>query len=162
MEGKDGFVRYLEVVTGYSDGLKTEILEVIGGDLPEKTPVIVGENRKKAAKLTDGIEPNNLLVMPGAATTGGVSFGSVLTLTPQDAEAILRECPAVKSVSSVVRACTQASFGNKNWVPVFIYGTDPLFLDVRDWTDLEEGSPFTEADVIKGSPGLCDRRNHQA
>jgi ABC-type antimicrobial peptide transport system permease subunit len=34
---------------------------------------------------------NNLLVQPGTAASGGVSFGagSVLTLTPQDAEAIL-------------------------------------------------------------------------
>ena len=38
---------------------------------------------------------NNLLVLPGTASSGGVSFGagSVMTLTPQDAEAILNECP---------------------------------------------------------------------
>src|SRR5881409_4451606 len=37
---------------------------------------------------------NNLLVQPGTAASGGVSFGagSVMTLTPQDAAAILREC----------------------------------------------------------------------
>jgi ABC-type antimicrobial peptide transport system permease subunit len=92
---------------------------------------------------------NNLLVMPGTASTGGVSFGSgsVITLTPQDAEAVSRECPAVSSVATVVRARTQVTFANKNWVPTYIYGTTPSFLDVREWLDLEEGDPFTDADV---------------
>jgi ABC-type antimicrobial peptide transport system permease subunit len=39
------------------------------------------------------------------------------------------------------------TFANKNWVPLYIYGTTPSFLDVREWTDLEEGEPFTDADV---------------
>jgi ABC-type antimicrobial peptide transport system permease subunit len=92
---------------------------------------------------------NNLLVMPGTASSGGVTFGSgsVITLTPRDAEAIARECPAVNSVATVVRTRTQTTFANKNWVPSFIYGTTPAFLDVREWTDLEEGEPFTDADV---------------
>ena len=50
---------------------------------------------------------NNLLVQPGTASTGGVSFGSgsIMTLTPQDAEAIARECcPSVVSVAPVVRS----------------------------------------------------------
>jgi ABC-type antimicrobial peptide transport system permease subunit len=99
---------------------------------------------------------NNLLVMPGTAASGGVSFGagSVLTMTPQDAEAILKECPAVASVAPVVRARTQVVFGNRNWVPLYIYGTTPAFLDVRDWTALAEGEPFTERDV-RNSSKVC-------
>src|ERR1043165_9517271 len=52
---------------------------------------------------------NNLLVQPGQAASGGVSFGagSVLTLTPQDADALARECGSVGSVAPVVRARTQ-------------------------------------------------------
>ncbi len=92
---------------------------------------------------------NNLLIRPGVASTGGVTFGSgsIVTLTPQDADAIARECPAVNCVATVVRTRTQTTFGNKNWVPLYIYGTTPSFLDVREWTDLEEGEPFTDADV---------------
>ncbi len=92
---------------------------------------------------------NNLLVMPGTAASGGVSFGSgsVITLTPRDAEAVARECPSVNAVAIVVRTRTQATFGNRNWVPLYIYGTTPSFLDVREWTDLEEGEPFTDGDV---------------
>src|SRR4029077_6485999 len=71
----------------------------------------------------------------------------VITLTPQDADAVLRDCPAVSSVATVVRTRTQTTFANKNWVPSFIYGTTPSFLDVREWNDLEEGEPFTDADV---------------
>ena len=78
---------------------------------------------------------NNLLILPGTASSGGVSFGagSVMTLTPQDADAILNECPAVSGAAPVVRARTQVVYGNRNWVPIFIYGTTPACLDVRDW-----------------------------
>src|SRR5262249_59658105 len=96
---------------------------------------------------------NNLLIMPGTASSGGVSYGagSVVTLTPQDADAIGRECPAVNGVAPIVRARTQVVYGNRNWVPVYIYGTTPSFLDVRDWQELDEGEPFTDRDVRNAS-----------
>ncbi len=95
---------------------------------------------------------NNLLVLPGTASSGGVSFGagSVMTLTPQDAEAILNECPAVRGSVPVVRARTQVIYGNRNWVPSFIYGTTPAWLDVREW-GLAEGDMFTNRDVRNAS-----------
>ncbi|MFZ2087500.1 MAG: ABC transporter permease [Desulfobaccales bacterium] len=95
---------------------------------------------------------NNLLILPGTASSGGVSFGtgSVMTLTPQDAEAILKEAPAVRAVAPIVRVRTQVIHGNKNWVPVFIYGTTPSYLEVRQWA-VAEGDMFTEQDVRNGS-----------
>jgi len=95
---------------------------------------------------------NNLLILPGTASSGGVSFGmgSVMTLTPQDAEAILKESPAVRAVAPIVRVRTQVIYGNKNWVPVFIYGTTPSYLDVREWP-VAEGDMFSEQDVRNGS-----------
>jgi macrolide transport system ATP-binding/permease protein len=95
---------------------------------------------------------NNLMIFPGTAASGGVSFGagSVMTLTPQDAEAILREAPAVRATAPVVRARTQVIYGNKNWVPIFIYGTTPSYLEVREWP-LAEGEAFTEQDVRNAS-----------
>jgi HlyD family secretion protein len=45
--GDDGLVRYIEVRIGLSDGVRTEVLEVIGGgDLPEQTRLVVGEEKK--------------------------------------------------------------------------------------------------------------------
>ena len=95
---------------------------------------------------------NNLLILPGTASSGGVSFGagSVMTLTPQDAEAILNESPAVRGAVPVVRARTQVIYGNRNWVPSFIYGTTPAWLDVREW-GLAEGDMFTDRDVRNAS-----------
>ena len=110
----------------------------------------IGQGSSTAVQKTiASMGANNLLIMPGTAASGGVTFGSgsVITLTPQDSDAIARECQSVNSVATVVRARTQATFGNKNWVPLYIYGTTPSFLDVREWTDLEEGELFTDADV---------------
>jgi ABC-type antimicrobial peptide transport system permease subunit len=96
---------------------------------------------------------NNLLVMPGTAASGGISFGAgtILTLTPEDADAILSDCPAVRTVAPVVRARTQVVYNGYNWVPMSIYGTTPSFLQVRDWTTLAAGEPFTDRDVRNAS-----------
>jgi ABC-type antimicrobial peptide transport system permease subunit len=116
--------------------------------------VEIGQGSSSAVKQTiASMGANILMVQPGTATSGGVSFGSgsVLTLTPQDGDAIRRECPAIIDVAPVVRARVQIVYGNKNWVPIFIYGTTPSFLAVRDWTDVEEGEIFTDQDVRNSS-----------
>lgn len=99
---------------------------------------------------------NNLIVLPGAAASGGVSFGagSSMTLTPQDCQALLQECPAVRNAAPIVRARTQVIYGDRNWTPAFIYGSTPEFFDVREWTDLAEGEMFTEREV-RGSSKVC-------
>jgi hypothetical protein len=50
-------------------------------------------------KSISSMGANVLLILPGTAASGGVTFGagSVTTLTPGDLEAILRECPAVRN-----------------------------------------------------------------
>jgi len=96
---------------------------------------------------------NVLLVMPGTAATGGVSFGagSVKTLTPQDCETIIRECPAVRYAAPIVRARTQVVYGNKNWVPTSMLGTTMAFLDIRGWKNLDRGDGFTARDIRNGN-----------
>lgn len=115
----------------------------------------IGKGSSRAVQQTiASMGANNLLIQPGTASSGGVTFGSgsVITLTPQDGDAIMRECrPAVTAVAPVVRARTQVVYGNRNWVPLYIYGTTPAFLDVRDWDDLDEGEPFTDRDVSGGT-----------
>src|SRR5262245_32102725 len=117
----------------------------------------IGQGSSTAVKQTImSMGANNLLVQPGTAASGGVSFGSgsVITLTPQDADAILREAPAVANATPVVRVRTQVVRGNRNWVPLYIYGITPAFLEVRDWQMLAEGEPFTERDV-RNSNRVC-------
>jgi ABC-type antimicrobial peptide transport system permease subunit len=114
----------------------------------------IGQGSSSAVQQTiANMGANMLLVQPGTASSGGVTFGSgsILTLTPDDGDAILRECPSVISVAPVVRARTQVVYGNRNWVPLYIYGTTPSFLEVRDWQDLQEGESFTDREVRNGS-----------
>ena len=85
-----------------------------------------------------------------------------MTLTPGDCDAILRECPAVAAAAPIVRASTQVVYGNRNWVPMQIYGTTPAFLDVRNWTHMAEGECFTDRDVRSASRGLRDRPDARA
>ena len=96
---------------------------------------------------------NILQVMPGTASSGGVSFGSgsVMTLTPQDGDAILREAPSVAAVAPIVRARCQIVYGNRNWVPMQINGSAPEFLKIRDWENMAEGAAFTDRDVRNGT-----------
>ena len=103
-------------------------------------------------KSISSMGANVLLVMPGTAASGGVSFGegSVMTLTPQDCEAILRDCPSVRIAAPAVRARTQVVYGNRNWVPSSVYGTTQGFLGVRDWA-VAEGEAFTDRDVLNSN-----------
>jgi macrolide transport system ATP-binding/permease protein len=91
---------------------------------------------------------NNILIFPGTASSGGVSFGagSVMTLTPQDVEDILQGAPSVRAAAPMVRTRTQVVYGNRNWAPSDMFGTTPAYLDVREW-GVAEGEPFTEQDV---------------
>src|SRR5262245_42834659 len=114
--------------------------------------VEIGQGASVAVQQTImSMGANNLLVQPGTATSGGVSFGgaSVMTLTPDDALALADpdRCPAIELAAPLVRSRTQVVFGNKNWVPIFIYGTTPDYLEIRDWPELAEGNPFSHQDV---------------
>lgn len=110
----------------------------------------IGKGSETAIKqILESTGANSLLVQAGAASSNGVSLGSgtIKTLTPEDAEAILNECPAVDSLAPIVYARQQVVYGNKNWVPIYIYGTTPGLLRVRDWEDLKEGEAFTDQDI---------------
>ncbi len=114
----------------------------------------IGSGSSTAMQRTiSSMGANVLLILPGTAASGGVTFGAgtVVTLTHEDAEALRRECPAVRSVAPIVRARTQVVYGSRNWVPLFIHGTTPEFLDVRDWNSMAEGEMFTERDVRNAS-----------
>ena len=92
---------------------------------------------------------NMLFVMSGSQSQGGMrgGAGSVTTFTPDDVDAIERECPSVKAASPSVRASGQLIYGNQNWVASSgISGTNEKFPDIRLWP-VAEGDFFTEGDV---------------
>jgi macrolide transport system ATP-binding/permease protein len=114
----------------------------------------IGEGSKIALQKTiASMGTNNLLILPGAAMSGSVSFGAgtAQTLKPGDMDEILRQCPAVSEVAPFVWARAQVGYRNRNWIPRVIAGTTPSFLAVRDWENMEEGDAFTERDVRSGA-----------
>jgi len=96
-----------------------------------------------------GMGANNILIYPASTAFGAAT---AMTLSPQDGEAILKECPAIRAVAPVVRARGQVVYGSRNWIPGSIYGTNPGFLEVREWR-MAKGAPFTERDVCNAAKG---------
>jgi ABC-type antimicrobial peptide transport system permease subunit len=117
----------------------------------------VGQGTSYAVRQTIAtLGANFLQVEAGASSSSGVhtGAGTCLTLTPQDCEAILRECSAVRLAAPGVDCRMQVIHGNRNWQPWKILGTTPDYLEVRDWTDLQEGEPFTDREV-RNAAGVC-------
>jgi ABC-type antimicrobial peptide transport system permease subunit len=114
--------------------------------------VEVGQGASKSMQETiASMGSNILLVLPGAATTQGVSSGAggAVTLTPGDALALNDpdRCPSIIAVAPLVRIRPQVVYNSRNWSPNTTYGTTPDYLLVRKWTTLTEGIPFSEQDV---------------
>jgi ABC-type antimicrobial peptide transport system permease subunit len=130
------------------------MLGIVIGVAAVITMMEIGNGATLAIQSTlTSIGANTLAVIPGAQNVGGINYGigSVTTLSPNDADAIALKCPAVANVAPIVRARTQIVYANRNWVPTYIYGSTPSFLQVRDWTDMDEGEAFTEHDVHNAS-----------
>ncbi|MBL9161810.1 MAG: ATP-binding cassette domain-containing protein [Planctomycetaceae bacterium] len=92
---------------------------------------------------------NTIMVRSGAAASGGISFGSgtLLTLTPGDADEIELEASAVAATAPVVQIQGQVVYGNRNWIPMNVMGTTAPYLTIRDWEQMDEGEMFTDRDV---------------
>jgi len=102
---------------------------------------------QKISEQISSMGSNLLIILPGATTSGGVRMGAGTqpTLSMGDAEAILKECPAVEEVGPVLGGAAQVVFGHLNWSTI-VTGTTPGMLVVRDWP-LASGRPFTDQDV---------------
>jgi putative ABC transport system permease protein len=119
------------------------------------TMVALGQGASRMVKdQIASMGSNMIMVMPGSSGAGGVRFGagSITTLTPDDAEAIAKECPAVAAVAPTVRGVAPLISGNSNWTSSF-YGTSPDYTTVRDWP-IDSGEMFTDADV-RGAAKVC-------
>jgi ABC-type antimicrobial peptide transport system permease subunit len=114
--------------------------------------------RGSASRIHDMIAKmgaDNIIVWPGTAHIGGVSqgMGSVVTLHPQDREAILRECTAIRAAAPLVKTNPQLIYGNRNWSPSNTNGTTPEYLDIHNWP-IAYGTMFSDQDV-RSSSRVC-------
>ena len=90
---------------------------------------------------------NMLFVGAGSMNRGGLrmGWGNTQTLTRDDVDAIMRECPAVALAAPGTGTGAQVVFGNDNW-GTRVNGTEPQYFEIRDWP-MAEGTPFTQEDV---------------
>ncbi len=119
------------------------------------TMMEIGNGSSQSIKSSiEKMGANTILVIPGASRRGGVNqgSGSRMTLTPQDCEAILRECSSVgRAVPMVNAQGYQAVSGNVNYAPRQIVGSAPDFLVIRNW-EISEGRNFTLREVESRAP----------
>jgi ABC-type antimicrobial peptide transport system permease subunit len=112
--------------------------------------VEIGQGTSEAVRQTIAtLGANFIQVEAGSNSTSGVHMGTgtCVTLTPQDCDAILRECGTVCWAAPGVDCRMQILYGNRNWQPWKILGTSPPYFAIRRWSDLSEGELFTESDV---------------
>jgi putative ABC transport system permease protein len=105
-------------------------------------------------KAISGLGTNLLIIFPGSVTKGGIrtGYGTVTSLTADDADAILGECTAVQMVTPVVSSGAQVVFQNQNW-GTSIFGADLDYQRIKNWPT-ERGEFFTLQDV-KAATKVC-------
>jgi len=109
--------------------------------------VAIGQGANEAVrKQIESLGTNLLVVVPGAATMGGVrgGLGSASTLTLADAEALRREASAVGSVSYLIRQSGQVQYANQNWT-TSIQGVSANYPPITNW-QIAEGRGISAED----------------
>ena len=109
--------------------------------------VAVGQGANAAVRQQiESLGTNLLVVLPGAATSGGVrgGFGSAPTLTVADALAIRHANGAVGDVAYLNRQTGQVQYSNRNWT-TSIQGVSPTYPAITNWTSAA-GRGITDQD----------------
>jgi macrolide transport system ATP-binding/permease protein len=114
--------------------------------------VAVGQGANDAVrKQIESLGSNLLVILPGAATAGGVraGFGSASTITVADANAIRHDDAAVGEVSYLIRQGGQTQFGNQNW-STNIQGVTENYPAMTNWT-IDSGRGISAQDEDKAA-----------
>jgi putative ABC transport system permease protein len=132
------------------------MLGVIIGVFAVIVMVAIGQGATHSVqKQIASMGQNLFMVFPGSTSSGTIQMGvgSAQTLSPNDEQAILRECPSADAAAVVIRTRAQIVYGATNWSPATVQGCDPDYLTVRQWP-VVEGECFTDKDV-KSAACVC-------
>jgi putative ABC transport system permease protein len=101
----------------------------------------------RVAEQIQSLGSNLIIAMSGSTNAAGVRLGqgSQLTITEDDALAIVREVPAVQVAAPSSRGSAQVVYGNLNW-STGIQGVTADYFEARDWV-VEAGRPVLQEDV---------------
>lgn len=113
----------------------------------------VGQGVQKATEQQiQALGTNVMLVLTGAARTGGISqgFGSASTLIWEDAKAIAQQAPAAEAVTAYLQRGGQIVYGDRN-VSTSILGVDLNYPNVKEIYP-QEGQFFTQQDLDNAEP----------
>jgi putative ABC transport system permease protein len=116
--------------------------------------VAIGNGATKSVENTiNSLGTNYIMIFPGAVTQSGARiFTGNSNLTPEDADAIKSECPAVAYVCPTVRSAAQLVAGELNW-GTSIQGVSTDYPLIRSW-NVDQGDFFTDQDV-KSAAKVC-------
>lgn len=91
---------------------------------------------------------NLFIVVSGATSSGGFSFGSgsIRTLTIHDAQAIA-ELPTVGATAPIISGTAQLNYTAKNWSTI-ITGTTPDYFSVGNWK-IESGTTLQNLTCVR-------------
>lgn len=134
----------------WSNRLRTSLtmLGVIIGIASVIMVTSVGQGVQKATEQQiQALGSNVMLVLSGAARSGGISqgFGSAATLTLEDAQAVGRQAPAVEAVTPFLQRGGQVVYGIQN-VSTSILGALLNYTDVKEIRPTE-GQFFSQEDL---------------
>ncbi|MHB1460304.1 MAG: ABC transporter permease [Armatimonadota bacterium] len=108
---------------------------------------IAGGAQQQTMERIQQMGTNVLVVMSGQARTGAVmgGYGSRQTLTLDDVDAIIKQCPSVQTVVPEARSNMQVKHKSLN-TNTTIFGTYPDYPSVRNYS-LSDGRFITYGDV---------------
>lgn len=148
-------ISFLEIATMalealWSNRLRTSLtmLGVIIGIASVIMVTSVGQGVQKATEQQiQALGTNVMLVLSGAARSGGISqgSGSATTLTWEDAQAIAQQSPAAEAVTAFLQRGGQVVYGEQN-SSTSILGVDLNYSDVKEIKP-QAGQFFTQDDL---------------
>ena len=112
------------------------------------TMLAIGEGSKKSIKGSISKMGTNMLnIRPGAGRFGGVrmSMSEMQSLKMTDYLALKNEAKLLKYITPVVSGNGQSIAGANNW-PTSIYGVNPEYLSIREWS-VAEGAMFGQDEI---------------